>query len=97
MKYKSLPNTATIKEQFNLWMEMWKAKPEGTMIICMQSQITGIDHFAELAITGEQVDQFVKGMKVQHAFSNLSDEEREFILTGITPEEWNNTFGEEEE
>lgn len=34
---------------------------------------------------------------VQDAFPLLSAEEREFIKTGITPEEWNKTFPPEEE
>lgn len=37
------------------------------------------------------------GQVIQVAFSNLSDSEREFILTGITPEKWNEIFSEEEE
>lgn len=31
---------------------------------------------------------------VQDEFPNLSDEDREFLLTGITPQEWDSTFGE---
>jgi len=34
---------------------------------------------------------------VQVAFPNLSADEREFLLTGCTPEEWDKLFGEEEE
>jgi len=33
---------------------------------------------------------------VQDVFPDLSSEQREFILTGITPEEWNNLNMEEE-
>lgn len=99
MKYRSLPATASISEELSLFSEMYKAKPEGTMIIAMQSHITGMLHFAELAITKEEVDNFTRGMKVQHAFPNLTDNEREFLLSGITPEEWEGAFpkGEEEE
>lgn len=32
---------------------------------------------------------------IQNIVPNLTMEEREFLMTGITPEEWNNTFGEE--
>jgi len=28
---------------------------------------------------------------------NLNDEQREFLMTGITPDEWNANFGETEE
>lgn len=29
---------------------------------------------------------------IQQAFPNLSPNDREFIMTGITPEEWSNLF-----
>jgi len=96
MKYKSLPANSTHMEQLKVWNEMWLAKPEGTMIIAKCSTITGLAHFAELAITKEQVTAFSNGTKVQHAFPNLSMEEREFLLSGIVPEEWNEAFGDTE-
>lgn len=37
-----------------------------------------------------------QGMYIQDAFSFLTPDEREFILTGITKEEWDETFKEEE-
>jgi len=33
---------------------------------------------------------------VQNCFPQLSPEDREFLMTGITPEEWDSMFGEEE-
>lgn len=33
------------------------------------------------------------GEMIQVAFSNLNADEREFIKTGITPQEWEETFG----
>jgi hypothetical protein len=33
---------------------------------------------------------------IQNIVPNLSMDEREFLMTGITNEEWVNTFGEEE-
>ena len=38
-----------------------------------------------------------KGMNIQDAFPMLNADEREFLMTGITPEEWDDLFGEEEE
>jgi hypothetical protein len=35
------------------------------------------------------------GMLIQDAFPMLSADEREFIKTGITPEEWEQMFGED--
>ncbi len=37
------------------------------------------------------------GEMIQDAFKELSPEQREFLMTGITPHEWNEIFSEEEE
>jgi hypothetical protein len=34
-------------------------------------------------------------MLIQEAMPNLSADDREFIMTGITPEEWNSAFPDE--
>ena len=36
------------------------------------------------------------GMLIQDAFPMLDAGQREFIKTGITPEEWDNMFGHDE-
>jgi len=38
----------------------------------------------------------MKGQYIQEAFSKLPAEQREFILSGITPEEWDETFKDDE-
>lgn len=35
------------------------------------------------------------GAKIQDAFPTLSDGEREYLMSGIDPETWNQWFGEE--
>lgn len=45
-------------------------------------------------LIGNAVKWCVPGMLIQHAFPDLSADEREFLMTGITPEEWNETFEE---
>lgn len=37
----------------------------------------------------------IKGEMIQNAFPTLNASEREFIMTGITDEEWETMFGEE--
>jgi hypothetical protein len=37
-----------------------------------------------------------RGALIQNAFSDLNADEREFLMTGITPAEWAKMFGEEE-
>ena len=42
-------------------------------------------------------ERWLDGVLVQNAFPNLSAEEREFIITGTTPEEWDYEFGDDDE
>jgi hypothetical protein len=65
------------------------------MLVERTSILSGKTRTMELNITQEQMENWVKGMHIQHAFSNLSADEREFIKTGISAEEWLETFGEE--
>ena len=41
----------------------------------------------------DSVDSWLNGEKIQDALSYLSPAQREFIKTGITPEEWTEIFG----
>jgi hypothetical protein len=65
------------------------------MQIQRTSTITGITRILDLDITDDQVSEYMNGALIQKAFPNLTADEREFILTGITAEEWD-TMGEEE-
>jgi len=65
------------------------------MQIQRTSTITGITRILDLDITDDQVSEYMNGALIQKAFPNLTADEREFILTGITAEEWD-TLGEEE-
>ena len=66
--------------------------------VTRQSVITKKINTMELPITQENLDTYetVGDMLIQDAFPNLDKEQREFLLSGITPQEWNDTFGEEE-
>jgi len=39
----------------------------------------------------------MRGLTIQEAFPNVIPEYREFFLTGITPDEWNEIFNDKEE
>ena len=41
--------------------------------------------------------EWSEGAYIQEVFSTLNSEEREFLLTGSTTEEWDATFKEDEE
>jgi len=49
----------------------------------------------DLDITEEQYFSWKNGDLVQKVFPQLSSGEREFIVSGITPKEWKEVFGEE--
>ena len=53
----------------------------------------------ELPITQEHLDIYetVGDILVQDAFPNLDIGQREFLISGITPDEWTKTFGDEED
>lgn len=50
----------------------------------------------EIDVTEEQMNDWKRGALIQDAMPTVSADEREFILTGITPKEWNTIFGDEE-
>lgn len=63
-----------------------------------KSRATGITHTVDLPITQEEWDKFLgSNVLIQHAFSDLTPEQREFLISGTTQEEWDDLFGDEEE
>tara|TARA_R100001369_G_C3240150_1_gene153943 strand:+ start:443 stop:661 length:219 start_codon:yes stop_codon:yes gene_type:complete len=70
-----------------------------TIQVTKKSIISGNTNTMELDITQEHLDMYeqVGGLLVQSVFPNLSKEEREFLISGITPAEWAETFGDEED
>ena len=67
------------------------------MLVTRQSIFTGIERTVDLPITEDQYERWRNGELVQNAFPQLNADEREFLMTGCTPEEWDEMFGEEEE
>jgi len=62
------------------------------MIITRTSTLSGHISSMNIDVTLEQVASWEQGELVQNAMPNLSADEREFIMTGITPAEWNEMF-----
>ena len=63
------------------------------MQIRRTSMSTGVVHAREIDCTQEQLNLYYSfGANLQDAFPNLSPGDREFIKTGITPEEWDEMF-----
>ena len=67
------------------------------MLITKTSVMTGEKNEMLLPVTNEQIERWQNGELIQNVFPHLSPSEREFLISGVTPEEWNNVFGEEEE
>ena len=65
------------------------------MKITRKSMFSGKITSMELAITEEQLSRWRDGGElVQTVFPDLSPDQREFLMTGITPEEWDAMFDE---
>jgi len=56
--------------------------------ITRRSPFTGVTRTREINITLEQLRVYEMGAMVQEAFPHLSQDDREFIKTGISEEEW---------
>ena len=59
------------------------------MLIQRTSIITGITREMDLPITQEEWDHYHNsGILIQNAFPKLTPFQREFIISGVTEEEW---------
>ena len=70
------------------------------MLITKTSQLSGLTHTIDIDVTQEQLDRIEARREnrelIQRIVPDLPKELREFLMTGITPEEWNEIFAEEE-
>lgn len=63
------------------------------MHITRTSMLSDVEHTLDLPVTQEQLDRYAAGgVLLQEAFPHLSPPEREFIKTGITPDEFAEAF-----
>lgn len=66
------------------------------MTITRTSRLSGIIRTKEINVTPNQLKAWHDGELIQRAMPNLTADEREFIMTGITSEEWDELFYEED-
>lgn len=66
------------------------------MLIHRVSPLTGNVNSMELNITEKQYLYWQLGMLIQDAMPNLTSDEREFLISGCTPSDWDQLFGDEE-
>lgn len=63
------------------------------MLITKTSLLTGKVNTLDLPVTKKQMERYNSGeYLIQNVFPELTPAQREFIKTGITPEEWQETF-----
>ena len=63
------------------------------MKIIRTSPFSGNTNVMEIDVTLEQLSSWqVDGILIQDAMPHLTPDEREFIKTGITSEEWDSAF-----
>lgn len=68
------------------------------MLITRKSIITGAINTINVPnLTDAMVENWENGMMIQDAMPNIPLDLREFVMTGITPDEWSNHLGEESE
>ena len=65
------------------------------MQIVRTSRISGNTNVMDIDITTDQFLSWINGSLIQDGMPDISADEREFIMTGITPDEWDAMFGED--
>jgi len=58
------------------------------MLVRRTSTLTGVERVREMNVTQEGLNRWASGELIQNVFPHLSVDDREFIMTGITGEEW---------
>jgi hypothetical protein len=66
------------------------------MLITRTSNFSNIKRIFDLSITREQYLSWKNGELIQDAFPQLNSDDREFLMTGCTPEEWEVIFPDED-
>lgn len=64
------------------------------MLITRTSAFTGQQHTLDIDVTPEQLEEWRQGALIQRVMPNLTDGEREFIRSGVTPTEWDAMMGD---
>jgi hypothetical protein len=65
------------------------------MKITMTSVASGITRTKDLDVTQEQINRINAGEHIQNVLPHLSSDDREFMLTGITADKWDELFNED--
>jgi hypothetical protein len=66
------------------------------MKVTRTSIFTGNSSTMDLPVTVKQLDEWRGGKLIQKAMPDLTPDQREFLMTGATPQEWKKMFGSED-
>lgn len=67
------------------------------MTIVRRSPVTGKMNYRHIDISNEEYYEWEQGFLLQDVAPHLSLEDREFIISGCTPEDFDTLYPEEEE
>lgn len=67
------------------------------MDLTKTSMLTGVTHTRSIDISEEQLAAWRGGACIQDVAPHLSAADREFVISGSTPEEWAAAFPEDED
>lgn len=106
-QWKIRMNDGRLIETNNLWhngeipKHFWERMPDNAVIlqpVTRTSAHSGIEHTLWLpAISPEDNNRLAAGEHIQAVLTHYTDDEREFLMTGITAQEWDELFPEEDE
>ena len=69
-------------------------KPEHTYTFTGPCVVTGKPY--SVTVPGDELYAYRRGAYIQDAMPSVSKDDREFLMSGMSPEGWNETFGGEE-
>ena len=70
---------------------------ENKVVVHKKSMVSGRLNSMLLPTTQGKIEYWVEsGKLIQDVMPDLNDNQREFLMSGITPREWNDVFGEED-
>jgi len=70
---------------------------ENKVVVHKKSMVSGRLNSMLLPTTQGKIEYWIEsGKLIQDVMPDLNDNQREFLMSGITPREWNDMFGEED-
>lgn len=67
------------------------------MLVAREHPLTGKTNTMDLPVTQEQLDRHAAGAYVQEVFPDLDADQREFLITGLLPGEFDFMFGDDDD